>query len=187
MDGERDGAGFHSLTAPIKRLVSLAARFHDKRYRDGYVAAHTRNVLARQMRNFRGDLSQAKFAELIDKRPTQVQRLENPAYSGWSLRTMLEMSRKMNVAVLVRFVDFPTFLKYSGDLSDEALRPVPYDQEAMDILAEEQRRLAREMELRDLFRNPLPSESQLPAVKAHRNDEATPTTTPRPGNISWVA
>jgi Helix-turn-helix len=129
MDGGRGNVGFWNLTIPIERLSSLAKRFRDKRYRDGYVAAHARNVLARQMRNFRGDLSQAKFAELIGKRPTQVRRLESPAYSGWSLRTMLEIARALNVAVVVRFVDFPTFLRYSADLSDRALNPKPYSEE----------------------------------------------------------
>jgi hypothetical protein len=116
MDGERGPADSH-------RLSSLAEKFHEKHYRDGYVAAHTRGVLARQMRNFRGELTQAEFGAEIDKRQTVVSRLENPAYAGWSLRTMLEVARKRDVAVFVRFVDFPTFLKYSDDLSDAALGP----------------------------------------------------------------
>ena len=54
MDGEHDLVASH-------RFLSLADKFHDKRYRDGYVAAHTRGVLARQMRNFRGELTQGEF------------------------------------------------------------------------------------------------------------------------------
>jgi hypothetical protein len=160
MDGEHGGVASRDQTTIIQRLASLARRFRDKRYRDGYVAAHTRNVLARQMRNFRGELSQVKFAELIGKRPTQIQRLESPAYSGWSLRTMLEIARKLDLAVIVRFVDYPTFVKSSGDLSDEALRPAPYDQGAIDSLTQEARRRAEEMVLTDLFRDPLPSGSK---------------------------
>jgi hypothetical protein len=128
MDGERDPVASH-------RFLSLAEKFHDKRYRDGYVAAHTRGVLARQMRNFRGQLSQADFAAKIGKQKTVVSRLENPAYSGWSLRTMLEIARKENVAVLVRFVDFPTFLGFTDDMSDESLHPHAYDQTAIDRFA----------------------------------------------------
>src|SRR5271169_4970406 len=124
MNEGRDLAASH-------RLHSLTEKFRDKQYREGYVAAHTRGVLARQMRNFRGNLSQAEFAEKLGKQKTVVGRLENPAYGGWSLRTMLEIARKEAVAVLVRFVDFPTFLKYSGDISDRALHPKSYD--AIDI------------------------------------------------------
>jgi Helix-turn-helix len=172
MDGERGNVGFHKPTTHIERLISLAKRFRDKRYRDGYVAAHTRNVLARQMRNFRGDLSQAKFAELIGKRPTQVQRLENPAYTGWSLRTMIEIARKLNVGVIVRFVDFPTFLTYSGDLSDEATHPAPYNDDAIDALAEKAQRDAREMELRDLFVDPARSIDRSRGLKEGATNEA---------------
>jgi Helix-turn-helix len=115
------------VLAVSNRFLRLAARFRDKQYRDAYVAAHAREVLAKQMRNFRGGLSQAEYAERIGKQKTVIGRLENPAYTGWSLRTMLDIARKMDVAVFVRFVDFPTFLKYSGDISESALQPMPYN------------------------------------------------------------
>jgi hypothetical protein len=107
----------------------------DERYRDRYVASHLRRLLAQQMRNFRGELSQNQFAELLGKKQTVISRLENPNYGAWQLRTMLEIAQKLNVAVFARFVDFPTFLKFSGDLSSEALRPAPYDQAAVDDVA----------------------------------------------------
>src|SRR5579862_6112937 len=129
MDGERAPAGSH-------RLSRLAEQMHDKRYRDGYVAAHTRRTLAQQMRKFRGEESQAAFAEVLGKRQTVVSRLENPSYSGWTLRTLFEVAQALDVAVLVRFVDFPTFLKYSDDLSESALRPQPYDKGSTDRLLE---------------------------------------------------
>ncbi|SRR6266496_1149103 len=144
MDGERG-------PADSRRLSSLAEKFRDKRYRDGYIAAHTRSVLARQMRNFRGELSQAEFGAQIDKRQTVVSRLESAAYGGWSLRTMLDIARKRNVAVLVRFVDFPTFLKYSGDLSESALRPASYEQDVIDEIAKAEECSARDGALKALF------------------------------------
>lgn len=128
MNGERGLAIFH-------KLQRLAEKFRDKIYRDGYVASHTRGVLAQQMRNFRGDLSQAEFAVTLDKQKTVIGRLESPSYSGWSLSTMLEVARKRNVAVFCRFVDFPTFLKLSDDLSDAALKPGPYDKDIVDHFA----------------------------------------------------
>jgi hypothetical protein len=110
----------------------------DKRYRDGYVAAHTRQVLAKQMREFRGKMSQTSFAKLIGKRQTMISRLENPSYVGWTLSTMLEVANKLGVAVFVRFVDFPTFLRLTEDISDAALHPRVYDQSDLDKLLNEQ-------------------------------------------------
>jgi hypothetical protein len=80
------------------------------------------------MRKFRGERSQAAFARELGTTQTIISRLENPNYSGWSLRTMLETARKLDVAVFVRFVDFPTFLRYSGDLSEAALHPEGYNE-----------------------------------------------------------
>jgi hypothetical protein len=117
------------------RLVRLAKKMRDKDYRDGYVAAHTRLVLAKQMREFRGTMPQTEFAALLDKRQTVVSRLENPNYAGWTVSTLLEIASKLNVAVFVRFVDFSTFLKYSGDQSETALRPEEYNQQRVDDFA----------------------------------------------------
>lgn len=136
MDGEQSPA--------TSRLVELAEEFHDKRFRDQYVASHTRSVLARQMRNFRGERAQTDFGIEIGKRQTIVSRLESAVYGGWSLRTMLEIARKLNVALFCRFVDFPTFLKLSDDLSDEALRPAAYEQAAMDAFISHDRSRAVE-------------------------------------------
>jgi hypothetical protein len=124
--------------AGSRRIASLAEKFHNKQYRDAYVGAHTRGVLARQMRNFRGDLSQVEYAIKIDKQKTVVGRLESPAYAGWSLRTMLEIARKENVAVIARFVDFPTFLSFTEDTSDDALHPQSYNEAELDRFAEYQ-------------------------------------------------
>jgi hypothetical protein len=87
------------------------------------------------MRNFRGELSQAEYATKIGKQKTVVGRLENPAYGGWSVRTMLDIARKENVAVIARFVDFPTFLSFTDDMSDFALHPLSYDEAQVDRFA----------------------------------------------------
>jgi hypothetical protein len=136
------------------------------------------------MRNFRGDRSQAEYAENVGKQKTVIGRLESPAYAGWSVRTMLEIARKEDVAVIVRFVDFPTFLRFTGDLSEQALRPASYNQDEIHDLADDVARLSQENALKGLFssarleqdggrsaREALPPPtSNLPA-----NDEVQPT------------
>ena len=136
-----------------QRFQILAEKMHDKEYRDGYVAAHTRQVLAKQMREFRGEMPQTLFAETIGKRQTMVSRLENPAYSGWTLNTMFEVGSKLNVAVFVRFVDFQTFLEYTGKQSEADLHPESYDSERVDEFAraKAQQELQRNLDL--LFRS----------------------------------
>jgi hypothetical protein len=128
MEGERD-------PAVSNRLIRLAAKFHDKQYRDAYVAARAREMLAKQMREFRGDLSQAEYAEKVGKQKTVVGRLENPGYSGWSLRTMLDIARKEDVAVIAQFVDFSTFLSFTDDMSNDAFHPQGFNETQIDDIA----------------------------------------------------
>lgn len=117
------------------RLKRLAAKTGDEQYRHSYVATHTRQFLARQMHAFRGDKTQSEFGKLLGKPQSVVSRLEDPGYGKWTLQTLFEVARKLDVAVEVRFVDFPTFFKTSGDMSDDAVCPSAYDQQAIDRLA----------------------------------------------------
>ena len=110
------------------RFSRLIEKFKDREYRHSYMVAHTRRFLARQMRKFRGDRSQAAFAEIIDKQPTQVQRLEDPAYGKHSLQTLFEVAGRLDVAVFIRLVDHRTFLKLSADFSHEAFEPLSYEE-----------------------------------------------------------
>jgi hypothetical protein len=129
------------------------------------------------MRNFRDALSQAEFGALIGKRQTVISRLESPAYGSWTLRTMLQLARRRNVAVFVRFVDFPTFLKYTDDLSDSALLPQPYDKtvEEIDQLAETAEKTAEEGALKAFFSGvPEQSPSGPSARDAARPEDGIP-------------
>jgi hypothetical protein len=106
-----------------------------KEYRDSYVSSHTRQFLARQMREFRGDQSQTEFGAVIEKQQTVISRLEDPNYGKWTAQTLFEIASKLDVAVFIRFVDFPTFLKLTKDVSQSAIRPAEFDQSALDDAA----------------------------------------------------
>ena len=125
MDEEHRLVDFH-------RLSSLVEKFSDKACRDLCIASHTRRFLARQMRKFRGNKSQSEFGNLIGRRQTVVSRLEDPNYGKWTLQTLFAVARKLNVAVVVRFVDFPTFLTFTEDMSENASDPKEFNQNDLD-------------------------------------------------------
>ena len=87
------------------------------------------------MRKFRGSMSQTEFADFLGKKQTVVSRLENPNYTGWTLSTLFEVASKLNIGVIVRFVDFPSFLKFTDDFSESAVHPASYEQGAVDDFA----------------------------------------------------
>jgi hypothetical protein len=126
MDAEHPLVDSHRLSRVARKMRGRKA------YRDSYVASHTRQFLARQMREFRGDQSQTEFGALLDKQQTVVSRLEDPNYGKWTLQTLFDVASKLEVAVVVRFVDFPTFLGLTNDRSKAALSPASYDQAKVD-------------------------------------------------------
>ena len=124
--------------ANFPRNSRLAKKLKSFDYRHSYLASHTRNFLARQFRELRGDLSQEEFGKKLGMRQNVVSRLENPGYGRWTLQTLLDVARALDIGLVVRFTDFPTFLSVSGDQTDSAARPLPFDADALDRAAEEQ-------------------------------------------------
>lgn len=123
--------------ANFPRLARLISKFADSAYRHTYVAIHTRQFLARQMRAFRGERSQAEFGKILGKPQSVVSRLEDPHYGKWTLQTLFEVARKLDRAVIVRIVDYSTFLKWSDDMSDSAVSPSAFSESDLnDLIAE---------------------------------------------------
>ena len=133
------------------RITGLVKKLRSKAYRDAYVASHTRQFLARQVRALRGDLSQMQFAAVIGKRQTVVSRLEDPNYGKWTLQTLLDVARRLDVAVLVRLVDFPTFIRATKDMSAKAASPQSYDQRSIEMAASEDQGIRRGSALTAFF------------------------------------
>jgi hypothetical protein len=117
------------------RITRLTEKLRNKRYRDSYVDANVRRFLAQQFRALRGDMSQEEFGKLIGKPQSVVSRLEDPAYGKFALQTLLEVAASLNRAVVARIVDFPTFLRFTEDVSQQAICPSGYDPELLDRFA----------------------------------------------------
>ena len=116
------------------RLKRLAASFASKGFRHSYMARQLKLFLAEQIRALRGDLTQKQFGDKIGKPQSVVSRIEKQLDKGISIRTLIDIAEKLDIAVIIRFVDFPTFLKYTDDYSDAALVPGPYEEAAINAL-----------------------------------------------------
>jgi hypothetical protein len=117
------------------RTSQLALMMGEPDYRHSYVFTHTRHFLSRQMRAFRGQQSQVDFGKILDKPQSVVSRLEDPNYGKWTLQTLFDIARKLDVAIIVRFVDFSTFTEFTSNMDETAASPKKYDQAEMDELA----------------------------------------------------
>jgi hypothetical protein len=76
-----------------------------------------------------------------------------------SVQTLIDIAEHLDIAVIIRFVDFPTFLRYTEDYSQAAVAPSRYRQDAIDAIAAEGERCAQESALRALF-SPMPEQSR---------------------------
>ncbi len=111
----------------VTRNERLALKMQAHGYRHAYAEEHTRQFLAHQMRKFRGNVTQEEFATKLGCGRSNVGHYENPKFIRWSLQSLFELARKLDVAVFVRFVDFRTFIQLTDDQSDTALRPSSYE------------------------------------------------------------
>jgi transcriptional regulator with XRE-family HTH domain len=114
------------------------------------MATQLKAFLSDQIRTLRGTLTQREFGDKIGKPQSVISRLEKQLDRHVSIQTLIDIAVRLDIAVIIRFVDFPTFLRYTEDYSEKALAPFPYDQAAIDTLAEEEERRAQEGEIRAL-------------------------------------
>jgi transcriptional regulator with XRE-family HTH domain len=81
-------------------------------------------------------MSQEEFGRLLGKPQSVVSRLEDPEYGKVTLQTLLDIASKLDVALIVRFADYPTYLNVTSDVSPRALRPPRFNQREIEALAE---------------------------------------------------
>ncbi len=111
--------------------ADLVEAMDDREFRSSYMAHHLRAFLADQIRNLRGSRSQKAFGALIGKPQSVISRLEDEDYGKVALQSLIDIAGKLDVALLVRYVDFPTFLAVTRDFSQYAVAPPGYGLEAM--------------------------------------------------------
>lgn len=164
--------------ASSHRFARLVPKLADKAYRNSYVAHQTRQFLARQVRALRGDKSQNEFGALLDKPQSVVSRLEDPNYGKWTLQTLFDVAASLDCAVIVRIVNYPTFLRFTSNMTEAAARPESYNQEAVDSLAHEATTRMAMLEAMTRYFSQIPPERMPSALSADRL-----TAQPVPGGV----
>lgn len=113
--------------APISGAGTPSTNALDNReFRASYMAHGLRAYLADQIRALRANRSQREFGRLIGKPQSVVSRLENEDYGKLTLQTLLDIAEKLDIALVIKFADFPTFLRAVADASPDAMAPKGY-------------------------------------------------------------
>lgn len=109
-----------NLVPDLKRL----RQFLVKDYRDAFLETTVRAGVAYQIRAIREKigLSQLEFAEKTGKKQSTISRLESTEYGRVSVQTLLDIAASNDLALLVRFVDYPTFFWFADRMSSRQLQ-----------------------------------------------------------------
>jgi transcriptional regulator with XRE-family HTH domain len=132
-----DTTSGNAISRPA-RIRRLAKSLGKPGFRHAYMARQLKLFLAQQIRALRGDLSQSEFGMRVRKPQSVISRLEKQADKQISIQTLIDIAASLDIAVLIRFVDFPTFLRVTEDFSDAAIAPPSYGQAAINQLVAEQ-------------------------------------------------
>lgn len=110
-----------------ERLVKKLSR---PDYRHEYVAEGVKTWIARQIRALRDqrNWSQGDLGERMDKPQSAISRIEDPDYGKLSLQTLLEVARAYDVGLVVKFVDYPTFLRETKAMDSGSLTVPSFDE-----------------------------------------------------------
>lgn len=119
---------------PTRISAGLAKALGKPGFRHAYMARQLKLFLADQIKALRGGLTQSQFGEIIGKPQSVVSRIEKQADRNISIQTLIDIAEKLDIAIIIRFIDFPTFLRYTEDYSDEAIAPAAFNRESVDSL-----------------------------------------------------
>lgn len=110
----------------------LLDKLKKKSYRSAYVGEHVRQGIAYQIRALRDqrDWKQGELACRLQKPQSVVCRLEDPNYGKVTIQTLLKVASVFDVALLVKFVDFPTFLRETRDVTSKSMEVDSFDEQS---------------------------------------------------------
>ena len=118
--------------APERATSQPGASLADRGFRAAYMAHSLRAFLADQIRALRGDMSQKAFGALIGKPQSVVSRLEHEDYGKVSLQTLIDIAEKLDIALIVRFTDFPAFVRTTEAVADADFVPEGFELRPVD-------------------------------------------------------
>lgn len=113
------------------KLAHLARQLTSEKFRGSYLSRNVKAFLATQMRALRGDLSQTQFGKRLGKPQSVISRIENQGTTS-NIQTLVEIAQKLNLGLIVRFVDYPTYVKLNSSYTQADISPSAYDQKVMD-------------------------------------------------------
>jgi transcriptional regulator with XRE-family HTH domain len=107
-----------------RRREKLIQRIRDKEHRDAFVSAQIDIGIPFQIRALReqNEETQAQLATRTGMAQAWISKLENPAYSGFSIATLKKIAFAFDVGLMIRFVPIGQLVEWELNLSNNSLQ-----------------------------------------------------------------
>jgi len=107
----------------ITAKESLRGEFQDPEARHDYADIFLNSSIALQIKALRlqRGWSQEMLAERAGMKQSRISAMEQATYKGWSLTTLRRLAKAFDLALVVRFESFGTFLNDATSVSRTAL------------------------------------------------------------------
>jgi transcriptional regulator with XRE-family HTH domain len=115
----------------INKSEQIRQSLNDPEYRHQFVEEEINIGLAFQIRALRNrqQLTQDELAKLLNGKQSLVSSWENPNYGKYTLGTLKDLAKALDVALLVRFVPFSTLVDWIVNLTQESIAPPSFKEE----------------------------------------------------------
>ena len=117
------------------KWTKLIPKFRNDRFRHAYFEKSLKAYIANQIRALRGDETQSEFGKRLGITQSVVSRLEDEGYGKLNAQTLIDIAKKLNLGLVIKFVDFRTFLEATDDISPTALKPDAFSERQLDQLS----------------------------------------------------
>jgi transcriptional regulator with XRE-family HTH domain len=114
-----------------KQREKLVQRLKAKDHRDAFVKAQIDVGIPFQIRALREKVpwTQRDLAEKAGMKQSWISKIENPAYSGFSLKTLLKLASVFDIGLVVRFVPISELVEWELKLSPTSLEVPSYEKD----------------------------------------------------------
>jgi transcriptional regulator with XRE-family HTH domain len=139
---------------------ALVGKLSNKAYRIAYVREHVKTWITYQIRALREQRGwlQGKLAREMDKPQSVVSRIEDPDYGKLTLQTLFEVAAAFDVALIVKFVDYRSFLGQTRNVGRDEMQVASFNATALKPF--ERRHSSISFLIGDLFDRHLTAENQ---------------------------
>ncbi|MDO8432165.1 MAG: helix-turn-helix transcriptional regulator [Candidatus Binatus sp.] len=114
----------------INKFKKLWAMLRDEDARNAFVSSTIAARLAVRIYNLRKQAgwTQPELAERAHMKQARISVLEQGDYENFTFSTLKKIAAAFNVAIVIDFVSFPEFLRWSESLTAESAGPDSFDE-----------------------------------------------------------